>query len=164
LTQTSYVWWDGAVQDAVFHDADLTNSSTIASVTASGNFGASTKVYKTSYTINGIGQTTSSAVQDGIPKTLAYTLDANGQIVRRTESRNSNPTGPAPREVFYRYGGKQMGMVGNNGTNDTGYVQSVQDRTKAARKAGSEIWAYCLMPNHVPAVFDTAITLPRSSV
>jgi hypothetical protein len=42
-----------------------------------------------------------------------------GQIISRAESRNSNPTGPAPRELFYRYAGKQMGMTGNNGTSDS---------------------------------------------
>jgi LysM repeat protein len=94
LTSTSYVWWDGAVQDVVTHDGDTGSGSNL--------------IFTTTYTKNGIGQVTSTAVQDGIPKTLAYTLDANGQIVR------------------------QMGMTGNNGTNDTGYVQSVQDRTKAA--------------------------------
>jgi hypothetical protein len=82
LTSTLYVWWDGAVQDAVFYDSDTSDSHTVASVTASGNFGSSTKVFKTSYIKNDIGQMTSAIVQDGIPKTLTYTLDANGQIIR----------------------------------------------------------------------------------
>jgi hypothetical protein len=71
-------------------------------------------------------------VADGVAKTLAYTLDANGQIIRRNESRNSNPGGPAPREIFYRYAGKQMGMLGNNGTNDVSYETSIRERSAAS--------------------------------
>jgi hypothetical protein len=76
LTQTSYAWRDGAVQSAVFYDSDTGDSNTIASVTASGYFGSSTKVFKTSYLLNGIGQLTAAQVRDGLPKDLTYTLDA----------------------------------------------------------------------------------------
>lgn len=37
--------------------------------------------------------------------------------------------GGDPHEVWYRFAGKQIGYVGNNGTLDTGYVPSVQTRT-----------------------------------
>jgi YD repeat-containing protein len=136
LTQTSYDWWDGAVQSAIHHDADLTNASTIASVTATGLFGSGTKVYKTGYAINGIGQLTSALVQDGIPKTLTYALDANGQIIRRDEARTSPPNGvdpnQAPHELYYRFAGKEMGMVGNDGTGDMDYEASVTARLASA--------------------------------
>lgn len=118
LTSTSYLWWDGAIQSSVTYDSD----------TASG----SNPNYTTNYSPNGFGQIASVAVNDGVAKSIDYVLDVSGQIVRRDETRVGNQNQAAPHEVFYRYGGKQMGMVGNNGTFDTGYVESVKDRTTGA--------------------------------
>ena len=44
------------MQAAVYHDSDTGDGNTIASVTASGNFGGSTKVFRTTYTPNALGQ------------------------------------------------------------------------------------------------------------
>ncbi len=131
LTQTSYSWYDGAVQAAVYHDSDTGDSNTIASVTSSGNFGGGTKVFRTTYTPNALGQVAGAAVQDGIPKTNSYVLDAAGQIIRHDESRNAAPGEGAPHEAFYRFGGKQIGVSGNNGTGGAAYTQSVTQRSAA---------------------------------
>ena len=131
LTQTSYAWYDGAVQAAVYHDSDTGDGNTIASVTASGNFGGGTKVFRTAYTLNALGQVAGAAVQDGIPKTNSYVLDGAGQIIRHDESRNSAPGEGAPHEVFYRFAGKQIGVSGNNGTGGVAFTQSVSERSAA---------------------------------
>jgi hypothetical protein len=106
-------------------------------------------VYKTDYGLNSFGQLTYATVADGIPKTLAYTLDEAGQIIRRAESRTSNPTGPAPRELFYRYGGKQLGMTGNDGTADVDYETSMA-RRQAAPTTPSGSRSPLKSPNPLP--------------
>ena len=70
------------MQAAVYHDSDTGDGNTIASVTASGNFGGSTKVFRTAYTLNALGQVAGAAVQDGLAKTNSYVLDGAGQIIR----------------------------------------------------------------------------------
>lgn len=113
-----YAWFDAAVQTSVSHDNDLGTTSN--------------PDYTTTYTLDAQGRVTQAAVNDGVPKTVTYTLDTAGQIVRRKEQRNSAPGEAAPVEVFHRFGGKQMGMVGNNGTLDVSYYDSVRSRSAAA--------------------------------
>ncbi len=70
----------------------------------------------------------SAQINDGRQRTVTFTNDLFGQVLRRDE------TGPAtgsPHEVWYRFGGRQMGYVGNNGTLDTNYDQSITARTAA---------------------------------
>ncbi|MGQ0588515.1 MAG: hypothetical protein ACT4N8_03130 [Sphingosinicella sp.] len=40
-------------------------------------------------------------------------------------------SGGDPHELWYRFDGRQMGHVGNNGTADLSYVASIADRTVA---------------------------------
>ncbi|NIJ36979.1 YD repeat-containing protein [Sphingopyxis panaciterrae] len=122
LTTTAYAWYDGAVQDLVTYDYD----------TGSG----SNPIYQTDLLLNGFGQMTGADVDDGVAKDVVYTLDENGQIIRRDESRTGAPSEAAPHEVFYRFAGQQMGMAGNNGTADVSYSQSIADRA-AVRPATS---------------------------
>lgn len=117
LTSTTYTWYDGAVQDLVTYDYDTGSNSN--------------PIYTTDLQLNAFGQLTGAAVNDGIPKTVAYTLDEAGQIIRRDESRNSAPSQGAPHEVFYRFAGRQIGMTGNNGTADINYTKSVEERSAA---------------------------------
>lgn len=118
LTSTAYAWYDGAVQDLVTHDYD----------TGSG----SNPLYTTDLQLNAFGQLSGALVNDGVPKSSAYTLDEAGQIIRRDETRTGAPAEAAPHEIFYRFAGRQMGMTGNNGTTNMSYVQSTDDR--AARR------------------------------
>ncbi len=75
-------------------------------------------------------------MQDGRPRTIAYTSLMDGQIVRRDEADNiaynsSSNTGGDPHEIWYRYAGRELGYVGNNGSLDTDYLKSIDNRTKA---------------------------------
>ncbi|WP_156420449.1 MULTISPECIES: LysM peptidoglycan-binding domain-containing protein [unclassified Sphingopyxis] len=114
-TTTSYEWWDGAVQTYITHDSD----------TGSG----SNPIYNTDLQLNGLGQLVAAEVDDGVARDVTYKLDENGQIIRRDETRESTPSQASPHEIFYRFAGKQMGMIGNNGTSDTGYSESVVERS-----------------------------------
>ncbi len=150
LTKTEYAWWDGAVQSAVKYDKDHAGNARIAnnwsgdiattqlntSIVLGGGVDQIDETFTSSFTLNGVGQTTAVNVADGVPKTLSYILDANGQIIRRKEVRTSPPSGVdpnlAPREHYYRFAGKQMGMLGNNGTVDVGYDASITARSAAS--------------------------------
>jgi YD repeat-containing protein len=83
MLRFNYDWWDGAVQSSVQYDKKIAASG------AFGTSGLSTfnKDYTTSYSLNGIGQTISAQVRDGVPKNSYYTLDALGQIINRREAR-----------------------------------------------------------------------------
>jgi hypothetical protein len=89
-------------------------------------------LYTTTFTLNAQGQVTGAAVNDGIPKTVSYVLDGAGQIIRRDESRNSAPSQAAPHELFYRFGGKQKGVVSNNGTLDIAFDSSITQRSASS--------------------------------
>jgi YD repeat-containing protein len=138
MLRFNYEYWDGAVQSSVNYDQKIGASG------AFGTSGLSTmdNDYTTTYVLNGIGQTTEARVRDGVPKNLKYTLDANGQIINRREERvnvirlifkqteeSTFASEAAPRELFYRYSGKQMGIVGNNGTNEVNYQTSIAARS-----------------------------------
>jgi YD repeat-containing protein len=103
----SYAWYDGAA---------------IASATVSGTTSGTT-----TYNYNGFGQLISASVADGRPRTVTFTNDMNGQAIRRDEYDNNWSLGD-PHEVWYRFGARQMGYTGNNGTLDTDYMASVASR------------------------------------
>lgn len=50
-----------------------------------------------------------------------------GQVIKRDE--RAALSGGDPHEVWYRFSGKQIGYVGNNGTMDTDYASSIANRT-----------------------------------
>jgi hypothetical protein len=90
--------------------------------------------YTTSYSYGGSGQLASIYVADGRPRTITFTTDMLGQVIRRDEADNiaynaSWQTGGDPHEVWYRYNGKQIAYSGNNGTFDTDYAASIASRT-----------------------------------
>ncbi len=51
------------------------------------------------------------------------------QVIKRDEK--DNLAGGDPHEVWYRFSGRQIGYVGNNGSLDTTYAQSIANRTAA---------------------------------
>lgn len=52
-----------------------------------------------------------------------------GQVIKRDE--RDNLSGGDPHEVWYRFSGRQIGYVGNNGSLDTTYANSIANRTAA---------------------------------
>jgi len=108
-TTNGYDWYGGAV---------LTGTSVTRS-------GATTS---SSYDYDVAGQLKSAQIDDGRQRTVTFTNDLFGQVLRRDET---GPAAGSPHEVWYRFGGRQMGYVGNNGTLDTNYEQSIAARTAA---------------------------------
>lgn len=131
MTRYYYDWRDGAVQSSIAYDKHYgysNNNGPSGQFTLS-NFNANFTTY---YYYDGVGNLTSATVNDGVPKSIAYTNDINGQVIRRDETRISSPGQMAPHELFYRFAGKQTGMVGNDGTNEVAYDQSVRERSAAS--------------------------------
>jgi hypothetical protein len=107
-TTNTMSWWDGAVTNASSQNKDnvVTNTSF-----AYGTNGALTGV-----TAGG--------------RAVTFVNDINGQAIRRDETFNSSST--APHEIWYRFGGKEVGYTGNNGTQGPDYVSSIDQRKQVA--------------------------------
>lgn len=114
-TINGYVWWDGAVQSSISNKPNISQSTT----------------YNTSFYLNSFGQLTGAYIADGKARSVSFTLDELGQIIRRDETRPYNaPSGQtgSPHEVWYRFGGRQLGYTGNNGTSEVSYQASIDER------------------------------------
>jgi YD repeat-containing protein len=111
-TSTSHAWYEGAVQSSITTTQTTTHTST--------------------FYYDGSGNLSSIHVGDGRPRTVTFVNDVNGQAIKRDESDNNynQYTGGDPHEIWHRFGGKQMGSVGNNGTIDTDYATSITNRTR----------------------------------
>lgn len=65
---------------------------------------------------------------------MTFTNDELGQVIRRDETRPYNaPSSQAgsPHEVWYRFGGRQLGYTGNNGSDTMATAASIADRQAA---------------------------------
>jgi hypothetical protein len=111
-TVNGYQWWDGAVQTSIQYKPNISKATT----------------YNTTFYLNALGQMTSTYIADGKPRSVSFTLDEIGQIIRRDESGYISGQTGNPREIWYRFSGRQMGYTGNNGTSDLSYDASVGDR------------------------------------
>jgi YD repeat-containing protein len=92
--------------------------------------------YTTSFSYDAFGALTSMTVNDGRPRTVTLTNDLNGQALRRDEADYNYSTGD-PHEVWYRFGGRQLGYNGNNGTLETSYHVSIENRQKLSNNNGT---------------------------
>jgi hypothetical protein len=110
-TANTHAWYDGAVLDYLSYTKSGQSTST------------------TDYVLNGSGQLLSATISDSRPRTITYLNDMAGQVIRRDEADGNSSTGD-PHEIWYRFDGKQLGMVGNNGTLETDYTRSIANRTQ----------------------------------
>lgn len=111
-TTTTYAWYDGAAQSTVTYTPNISAPGTTQT---------------TNYYYNGTGVLTSAWVGDGRPRSITVTSDVMGQVVRRVEADGLSTGDPA--EVWYRFNGRQVGYVGNNGNFNSNYDTSITDRT-----------------------------------
>jgi len=112
-TTNSFVYHGGAITSATTYDADITSSKN--------------QITNTSYSYTEGGILLTARINDGRARTVTFTNDNSGQVIRRDEA--DSKSGGDPHEIWYRFGGKEMGYIGNNGTQNTNYSQSVADRT-----------------------------------
>jgi hypothetical protein len=67
------------------------------------------------------------AIDDGRDRTVTIVNDLNGQAIRRDEADQTSAGDP--HEIWYRFGGRQLGYTGNNGTLETDYQTTAESRT-----------------------------------
>ncbi|RHW16240.1 hypothetical protein D1610_16785, partial [Sphingomonas gilva] len=82
------------------------------------------------YNRDGAGVLESVAIADGRPRTIAFANDVDGLAIARDESDN-DPGHGDPHERWYRFAGRELGAIGNNGTTDVDYKASLGLRTRA---------------------------------
>ena len=69
--------------------------------------------------------------------------------------------GTPPKAARYRFGGKQLGYTGNNGTIDTDYQDSIANRTRApVSNPGAFRWGSTSALAH--AAFDPSLDMINS--
>ncbi|WP_447726042.1 phage tail tip lysozyme [Sphingomonas koreensis] len=64
------------------------------------------------------------------PRSITYTTNQQGQIIARKE-KDGDSSKNDPSSRTYMFGGRQMGMVGNDGTGNLDYAASIAARTAA---------------------------------
>ena len=111
-TTNSYDWYNGAVQKYTTY-----------------KLSTSSYTNRTYFYNDDNGRLESARIYDGRSRTVTFTHDANGQVIRRDESGGKDRT-RSPHEVWHRFGGTEFGYVGNNGTVNTSYKDSVTSRTR----------------------------------
>lgn len=92
---------------------------------------AQSTIYTTGYSYDGSGHLLSAQINDGRRRTVTYTSDLSGQVIRRDEA-DTNYSAGDPHEIWYRFGGKEVGYVGNNGTLDTDYQTPIDNRGRTS--------------------------------
>ena len=125
-TTNGYVWWDGAVQSSITHDTDTGTTSN--------------PIYNTYFYYDGQGRLTSASIGDYLYRSVSFTNDELGQIIRRDETRPYYAPAAqsgSPHEVWYRFAGRQLGYTGNNGTNDVTTSASISERQMVSPTAGN---------------------------
>lgn len=64
------------------------------------------------------------------PRTIDYATNLQGQVIDRVEI-DTDYNHSSPHGRTYMFGGRQMGMVGNDGTGNVDYAASIAERTAA---------------------------------
>jgi hypothetical protein len=111
-TTNSYAWYDGPVLSGVAYKKDVSSST----------------VWTTAYTLSAGGATAHASISDGRSREVDFILDTAGQALRRNEA-DGNTGKNDPHQIWYRFAGREMGMVTNDATLDTDYAGSVVDRS-----------------------------------
>lgn len=115
-TDYTYRYFDTAVQNTVVFDKNTAQS------------GANDTSY---FFYNSFGHLFSSGIYDGQQRDVFFDNTVDGQVIKRKETLRTGPTNlrdTAPLQLYYRFGGKEMGRVGNDGTSNVSYEKSIEER------------------------------------
>ena len=119
------VWTDGANQTFT-ENATTENSTTTTTSTSTFNY----------VNLGGTAMLDNVKVESTVTGNyyVHYSNDFSGQIVQRHETNQSNGE---PHEIWYRFGGKEIGYVGNNGSITGTYAASIDKRTTSSNTGGA---------------------------
>ncbi|MAJ07410.1 MAG: hypothetical protein CMK04_00990, partial [Ponticaulis sp.] len=133
-TYNDYAWYNGATQlKTVFDDDYRVNQAqdqqTVAAVMANPSLVNSDVAY-THFQLSKTGQILHAHTDDGRDRTVYFTNDLTGQVLHKYEVNGYTDVGD-PTSILYRFSGKEMGSITNNGTGDSRatYSKSIDDRT-----------------------------------
>jgi YD repeat-containing protein len=132
LTRNSYAFRDGAVTTGITHDTDYGWTANWNAGTNALNTASFDTNFTTTYALNAAGQLTGATIADGRPRSIAFINDENGQIIRRDESGSIAGQSGNPHEIWYRFAGRELGYIGNNGTSAIDTSASIAERQSAA--------------------------------
>ncbi|HEX9853410.1 MAG TPA: LysM peptidoglycan-binding domain-containing protein, partial [Woeseiaceae bacterium] len=120
LTTNTYEWWDSAVLKTIVYKPDVSQGTQ----------------FTTTHTYSDIGSQahlTSTYVGDGNARTITFTSNIAGQVVRREEDFVA-PGNATIFQYWYRFGGKELAYAGNGAagrqTSLLDYDSSITQRTK----------------------------------
>lgn len=134
LTSNTFQWWDAALQNTTSYDSDTGSSSNA--------------VHVTTFYYNPLGQLNRAQINDGMPRTVTFSLDELGQVIRRDETKPSNAPSAqqgSPHEVWYRFGDREFGHLGN----DAGSEEA---------QLGTSIYARQAVPSSMGGTFNNSST------
>lgn len=121
-TNYNYAWYQGAVQQSINH-------------TQTGSPAGNT--WFSYLHVAGQAVMTQASISDGRARTVNYATNLSGEVVKRWESASGTGAG-APTEYWYRFAGKEMGKVGNDGTLHNSYASSIIMRQAPAGQGAFE--------------------------
>ena len=132
----TFRWYDSAAQNTVQHDKNYSNNdnSSTHGMTQGSSLSGFDADYTTTHTYNAFGQLTKADVDDGLAHDVNFTLDELGQIILREETRPSNAHSSqlgSPHEMWYRFGGREMGYLSNNGTTEVSANTALNEISRA---------------------------------
>jgi|GEM_PF-1247577 len=76
------------------------------------------------------GNIRSVTINDGRFRVINYTTDVNGRVLKRAENGGA-PNNPV--EYYFYFDGMRIGEIGNNGSNQLSYAETINARTAAVQ-------------------------------
>jgi len=133
-TVNTYDWYDGAVLSTQAYTTNINDSSPTT--------------YLSTFTNSPSGTLTQVIITDGRPRKVTYTTDMNGEVLIRDEDKKvlSSYTADGPKEIWYRFNGREMNYTTNNGKvgvsqTQIDYATSIQRRTELPPKTATNMFA-----------------------
>src|SRR5690606_33974771 len=108
---------DGAY---VYNDQTLSDTLYTPDTSAPGT------VHTNSSTFDDWGCVRAVQISDGRPRTVRFIHDENGHVLSREEDETAYNRGN-PRQIYYRFDGKQLGEISNDGTANITYEEAVTE-------------------------------------
>ena len=137
--ENSYIWTDGAQTDRTVYLADVHNRT-------------EDDAEITEHIYDGAGHLIKADIDDGQSREVDFTNDLNGQVIEREVDLDGySANEQAPRELWYRYGGREMGYTGNNGTTNLTAERAISQR---ARESNNGIFSGGQTAGGIHADFD----------
>ena len=102
------------------------NDQTLSDILYTPNTSVPGTVHSNSSTFDDWGYVRAVQIADGRPRTVRFMHDENGHVLSREEDEANFHRGN-PRQIYYRFDGKQLGEISNDGTANITYDEAVAE-------------------------------------